>query len=279
MSAIARARSFLFVPASRPERFAKALDSGADCVILDLEDAVPPDQKDAARTQLADRLPGFARAQLARTLVRINAVGTDWHAQDLQLLAEWVPQGLAGAMVPKAEAPAALHAMGAALGPQAQLVPLVESLAGLDAATLLARTPQVARLAFGHLDFQLDLGMRCGAEEGELAPVRFALVAAARRAELPPPIDGVTTDTGNAQRLDADVQRARAFGFGGKLCIHPAQVAAVNAAFAPSDAEVDWARRVLAAAATHSGAAFSLDGRMVDLPVIRLAERTLQQLA
>ena len=276
-TAITRARSFLFVPASRPERFAKALQTGADCVILDLEDAVPPDQKAAAREQLAQGLPGFSREQLGRTLVRINADGSSWHADDLRLLAEWVGKGLAGPMVPKAENPATLHAVATALGTGAQLVPLVESLEGLDAVDLLARAPQVARLAFGHLDFQLDLGMQSGPQETELASVRFALVAASRRAQLPAPVDGVTTDTGNVERQLADAQRARAFGFGGKLCIHPAQVAPVNQTFSPSESEVEWARRVIEGARTHQGQAFSLDGRMVDLPVIRLAEKTLQQ--
>lgn len=274
---ITRARSYLFVPASRPERFAKALHAGADCVILDLEDAVAPDQKAEARDQLAQGLPGFTREQLGRTLVRINAGGTSWHADDLRLLAEWVGRGLAGAMVPKAESAATLQEVGAALGAGAQLVPLIESLAGLDAVDLLVGAPQVARLAFGHLDFQLDLGIRCSPEEGELASVRFALVAASRRASLPAPIDGVTTATGDAERLLADTRRAQAFGFGGKLCIHPAQVEPVNLTFSPSASEVEWARGVMEGARTHKGQAFSLDGRMVDLPVIRLAEKTLQQ--
>ncbi|NML47416.1 CoA ester lyase [Ramlibacter sp. G-1-2-2] len=275
--AVARAASFLFVPASRPERFEKALESGAHCVILDLEDAVPPDQKAQAREQLAQRLPGFTRAQLARTLVRINADGTSWHAEDLRMLARCVGQGLAGAMVPKAESASALRSVGMALGPDAKLVPLVESLAGLDEVDSLAGTPQVCRLAFGHLDFQLDLGMRCGPAETELTSVRFALVAASRRAGLPSPIDGVTVATGDAERLQADTERARGFGFGAKLCIHPAQVRAVNEAFSPSAADVEWARRVVEGAQARQGEAFSMDGKMVDLPVIRLAQQTLQR--
>ena len=277
MSAVSNARSFLFVPASRPDRFAKALDSGADCIILDLEDAVPPQDKAAARDALANRAAEFTPAQLGRTLVRINAAGTPWHAGDLQLLAQWVPRGLAGVMIAKAEAPAVLDAAGAILGQQANLVPLIESLEGLDAAPLIARVPQVSRLAFGHLDFQLDLGMRCSAEEGELAPVRLQLVADSRRARLAPPIDGVTTDTRNADRVSSDALRARAFGFAAKLCIHPDQVAPVNKAFSASPAELEWSRRVVEAAQANAGKAFNLDGRMVDLPVIRLAERTLQQ--
>ncbi len=276
MTAISRARSFLFVPASRPERFVKALESGAGCVILDLEDAVAPDQKVQARHSMADRLEGFSREHLARTLVRINAAGSAWHDDDVRMLAAWTARGLAGAMVPKAELPAQLQATTAALGAGAQLVPLIESLAGLDAVNLLARVPQVTRLAFGHLDFQLDLGMRCGMDETELAAVRFALVAASRRAQLPAPVDGVTVDTGNSERLRADALRAKAFGFGGKLCIHPSQVSVVGEVFAPSAAELEWSRRVVEEARRHEGAAFSLDGRMVDAPVVRLAERTLQ---
>lgn len=273
--AIARARSFLFVPASRPGRFAKALESGAGCVIVDLEDAVPPEEKVEARRELAERLTGFTREQLERTLVRINASGSEWYEGDVGLMQEWTARGLAGVMLPKAEAPAVLLALGGALVPNAQLVPLVESLAGLDAVDLLARVPQVARLAFGHLDFQLDLGMRCGMDESELASVRFALVAASRRAQIAAPIDGVTVDTQDPARTAADAARSRAFGFGGKLCIHPSQVAVVEEVLAPTARELDWARRVVAEAQARNGETFSLDGKMVDLPVVRLARETL----
>jgi citrate lyase subunit beta/citryl-CoA lyase len=274
-TAIARARTFLFVPASRPGRFAKALESGAGCVIVDLEDAVAPEEKAEARRELAERLTGFTREQLDRTLVRINASGSRWYEDDVGLMREWTARGLAGVMLPKAEAPAVLLALAGALAPGAQVVPLVESLAGLDAVDLLARAPQVARLAFGHLDFQLDLGMRCGADEAELAPVRFALVAASRRAQIAAPIDGVTVDTKDPARTAADAARARAFGFGGKLCIHPSQVAVVEEILAPSAQELDWARRVVAEAEARNGETFSLDGKMVDLPVVRLARETL----
>ena len=277
MDRLAAARSLLFVPASRPDRFAKALESRADCIILDLEDAVPPQGKAAARDAIANGLEQFAPSELARRLVRINAHGTPWHADDLRLLAVWVRRGLAGVMVAKAEATAALDAAGGVLGEDAKLVPLIESLQGLDAVHLLARVPRVVRLAFGHIDFQLDLGMRCSSEEGELAPVRLQLVAASRRAQLAPPIDGVTTDARNVARVTGDAQRAGAFGFTGKLCIHPDQVGPVHDALSASPAELDWARRVLEAAQAHEGRAFSLDGRMVDLPVVRLAERALKR--
>jgi citrate lyase subunit beta / citryl-CoA lyase len=270
-SPVRHARSLLFVPATKPERFAKALDSGADCIIIDLEDAVAEGSKDSAREQLAQHLPQFSPEQRARTVVRVNAVGTPWHDADIAVLREWTGQGVA-VMLPKSEEAGALRSVAHKLGEAACIVALIESLAGLDAADALAREPQVVRLAFGHLDFQLDLGMRATAEEPELAFARNAIVAASRRATLPAPIDGVTTDTGNAERLAADARRARAFGFGGKLCIHPAQVAGVNEALGHTEAEAVWARRVLEEAAKHGGEAFSLDGRMVDLPVIRAAE-------
>jgi citrate lyase subunit beta / citryl-CoA lyase len=270
-SVVRHARSLLFVPATKPERIVKALDSGADCIIVDLEDAVAEGSKDTAREQLAQHLARLTPAQLERTVVRVNAVGTPWHDADITLLRDWAARGVA-VMLPKAEDAGAVRGVAHRLGEAARIVALVESLAGLDAADALAREPQVVRLAFGHLDFQLDLGMRATAEEPELAFARNALVAASRRARLPAPIDGVTIDTGNAERLAADARRARAFGFGGKLCIHPAQVAGVNEALGHSEAEQAWARRVLEEAAKHGGEAFSLDGRMVDLPVIRAAE-------
>jgi citrate lyase subunit beta / citryl-CoA lyase len=274
---LVRAKSLLFVPATRPDRFAKALESGAGCVIVDLEDAVGVADKEHARGLLATALVNFSAEQLARVLVRINAAGTPWHAGDLRLMAEWTGRGLGAVMVPKAEAPAVLHDVAGQLQGSAQLLPLIESLAGLDAVNLIARVPRVARLAFGNLDFQLDLGMKCGPQEAELSPVRLVVVMASRRAQLPPPIDGVTADTGDRERLLADAQRARALGFGGKLCIHPAQVAPVNEAFTPTTDELEWARRVVEGAREHDGAVFSLNGRMVDAPVIRLAEKTLEQ--
>lgn len=273
--AIARATTFLFVPATRPERIAKALTTGAGAVIVDLEDAVAPDDKAAARVSLLAALQALQPAQRARLLVRTNAAGTPWHADDVKAVAACVAHGLAGAMVAKAESAGVLQAVARALGPQGLLVPLVESNAGLDALDTLARAPQVVRLAFGHLDFQVDLGMECGPDEAELLPVRLALVRASRRAGLAAPVDGVTTATDDLPRLQQDTARSRRMGFGGKLCIHPAQVAPVQAAFAPGPDELAWATRVLEAAPAHGGAVFRLDGRMVDAPVLALAARLL----
>ncbi|MBK5205754.1 MAG: CoA ester lyase [Polaromonas sp.] len=271
---LALARSFLFVPATRPERYAKALASGADAVIIDLEDAVAPADKAAARQMLAQAWPDLPAAQRGRLLVRLNASGTAWHGDDLALLGTL---GVAGVVLPKAESTADLARVAAAMGPACALLPLIESVAGLDAIDALARSPGVARLAFGNLDFQADAGMACGPDETELMAVRLALVLASRRAGLAAPVDGVTAGTQDAAQLQCDALRSRRGGFGGKLCIHPSQVTGVNAAFTPSPAELDWARRVLAAFEAAGGGVFSLEGRMVDAPVLLLAQRTLAQ--
>ena len=272
---VRHACSFLFVPATQPERLPKALASGADLVIADWEDAVAPADKERARTALADALAALPAPQRARLLVRINSEATPWFAADLQALAQLTAQGLAGAVVPKAERAQTLQAVAQAAGPQAALVPLVESVAGLTAADALAAAPQVARLAFGHLDFQVDAGMACAEDEQELLPVRMALVLASRRAGLAAPIDGVTVDTRNPERMGRDAERARRMGFGGKLCIHPAQVPVLHAAFDPDEAAVTHAQRVRQALEQAGGGVCVLDGRMVDAPVLAQAEQTL----
>jgi len=273
---LALARTFLFVPGDRPERHARALAAGTGGVIVDLEDAVAPERKASAREGLAASFASLPEAGRQRLLVRINASGTPWHDDDRAAVAALVGQGLiAGVVLPKAERAGDLQRLAEAIGPQGQLVPLIESAAGLAAVDELAAAPQVLRLAFGNLDFQADVGLACDADEAELVPVRLALLLATRRAGLPAPIDGVTPDWRDTQRLAIDTARARRGGFGAKLCIHPNQVAPVHAALGPSTDELAWARRVIDAIQSAGGGVVSLDGRMVDAPVVRLAERLL----
>ena len=259
-------RSVLFVPGNRPERFDKALAAGASAVIIDLEDAVAPADKPAARAALA----AWLRPEHA-VIVRINSQDTPWFAGDLALAG--VP-GVAAVMVPKAERPDTLAAVMAA-GSRA-LLPLVESAVGLAGLPALAAAPGVLRLAFGSIDLQVDLGLK-DATEDELLPFRLQLVLASRLAGIGAPLDGVSTAIDDEARLLLDVQRARRLGFAGKLCIHPRQVALVNQGLAPSAAERDWARRVLAAAGSAVGAAVAVDGKMVDKPVLMRAEALLRE--
>lgn len=278
-ASLAGVNAFLFVPAHQPQWVPKALATRAGAVIVDLEDAVPVAHKELARELLAQVFAKLTAAERSRLLLRVNAAGTPWHEADLVLLGQLAGQGLAGVMIPKAESAAQIERVArasAAGGDEScALIPLVESAAGLMALDALASSPRVLRLALGHLDLQADMGMRCDADEMELIPARFAMVLASRRAALATPIDGVTIAIADVERLQADVVRSRRFGFGAKMCIHPAQVDTVNAAFAPTLAELDWARRVMAAQAQAGGGAFNLDARMVDGPVVLLAQQTL----
>ena len=257
-------RSYLFVPGNRPERFDKALASAADAVIVDLEDAVPPDQKDAARHSVSAWLSA-ARP----VVVRINAADTPWHRDDLAVCRQ---PGVAAVMVAKAERAEALAAL--ALG--VPLMPLIESAAGFDQLRAIASVAGVQRLAFGAIDFQLDLNMRANFDE--LIYFRSQLVLASRLAGIASPIDSPSVAIDDAAEVELDAQRARRLGFGAKLCIHPRQLMAVNRSFSPTEAEAAWARQVLAIAESSGGAAVALDGKMIDKPVILRAQAILAEL-
>jgi citrate lyase subunit beta/citryl-CoA lyase len=262
------ATTYLFVPGNRPERFDKALASRADVVILDLEDAVAPDEKSDARRAIAQWCAA-GTAHRARLAIRINDPTTSWIADDLQLLRT---TGIPVAILPKAESPEfvaqVLHAMAAS----GLVIPIIESARGVANVESIALAHGVLRLAFGTLDYAVDLDLS-GDERG-LVYAASRLAIASKCAGLAAPIAGVTAALDDEGRLEADVAFARACGFGAKLCIHPRQVEAVHRLFAPTPAEIDWAARVVAAAEDHSGA-FALDGKMVDGPVLLKARAIL----
>jgi citrate lyase subunit beta/citryl-CoA lyase len=262
-------RSYLFVPATRIERVAKARAAGPHAVIVDLEDAVPPADKAAARAAAARALSGAGPV-----LVRINAPETEWFEADLAMCAA---AGVQGVMLPKAERADPLRHAAARLRPGALLLPLIETARGYAALSEVCAAPQVQRVAFGSIDFQADLGIRGEAEE--LLAFRSGLVLASRLAGLQAPIDGVTVEIDDAARVTEATLRAKRLGFGGKLCIHPKQVAAVNEAFLPSAEETAWARRVVEAAEAAGGGAVAVDGKMVDRPVILKAQDILREAA
>jgi citrate lyase subunit beta/citryl-CoA lyase len=265
-------RSLLFVPAHRPERFSKALASGADAVIIDLEDAVAPGLKAQARASLWTWLAQASPEQVpAGVAVRINAEAA-WQADDLALCAAF--PAVHTVMVPKAESALDMERVAAASGGRA-LLALIETACGYESRREIASVSAVHQLAFGSIDFQADLGIR--GEGDALLTFRSGLVLASRLAGLPPPIDGVTVEVNDTAAVRADAQRARDLGFAGKLCIHPAQVGPVNEAFSPSTLELDWAERVVAAMNAAGGAAVAVDGKMVDKPVLLRAQALLAQ--
>ena len=263
-------RTYLFVPGTRPERFAKALASGADCVLLDLEDAVAADQKPQAREAIAQWFAGAAPADAARVAVRINDAGSPHFGDDLRALQAC---GCTQLVLPKAEEPWQIAAVAEAI-PGAQVLALIESARGVARVDEVADTRGVTRLLFGTLDFALDLDMDIADDGAGLAYAASRIAIASRVAGLPARVTGVTPQLDDSARLLADLAQSRRLGFGAKLCIHPGQVAPVHAALRPTEHALDWARRVLVADAASPGAA-RLDGRMVDRPVVLQAQRTL----
>ncbi|MDB5822492.1 MAG: CoA ester lyase [Herminiimonas sp.] len=265
-------RSFLFVPGNRPERFDKACAAGASAVIIDLEDAVPTADKVSARAAVLEWLsaPNAAAAR-PPVLLRLNAAGSEWFAEDAEELA--AHPGLAGVVLPKAEHGSEIEAL-TSFGSRT-VYPLIESAQGFASLSLLARSTGVVRLMFGTIDFIVDMGIRGECEE--LDYFRSHLVLESRLAGIAPPVDGVTTAISDAPLLETETLRARRFGFGGKLCIHPRQVPVVNASYASTPEEIAWARRVLEGAAAANGAALAVDGKMVDRPVILKAQEIMAQ--
>lgn len=264
----ASARTLLFVPGTRPERFAKAVASGADGIIIDLEDAVNPDDKDRARALAVD---GLATTP---AVVRVNGVDTPWYDADVAALGG--VRGLRGVVLPKAESAEMVAGLAAALPAGVVILPLVESALGIRDASRIAEAPGVTRLMFGNLDFALDAGITVRSDdEDELLYARSALVVASRAAGLPGPLDGPVPDIDDDDLCVRRSVRALSLGFSGKLCIHPRQIPLVHRAFAPTDDEVAWAERVLEAAAHADEGAVKVDGKMIDRPVIVRAESVL----
>ncbi len=260
---LTRARSLLFVPGSRPERFEKAAAAGADLVVLDLEDAVPPDQKDAALQHVTQWLRGGQWA-----VVRINGAGTPWHEAEVSAMA-----GLfCAVVVPKAEDGAGLTALGQRLG--RRLIALVETARGVRDLDAVAAAHGVERLALGTIDLAAELQVDPTSGPA-LAYSRGRMVVASAAAGLAAPIDGVTTALDDEELLRSDTRAARALGFGGKLCIHPRQVRVVLEALRPPQAEVRWAERVVQASA--GGGVAVVDGAMVDPPVLARARAVLSR--
>ena len=263
-------RTYLFVPGDRPERFAKALASGADAVVLDLEDAVQPEAKPAARQAVAQWWAQATPAEVARTVLRINDAASPWHAEDVALLAS-EPTATATAMLPKAEGAEVFRALHA-LAPARAWLALIETARGVQSAAVVAQAPGVQRLVFGTLDYALDMDLS-GEDVGLDVPASLIAIAS-RAAGLAAPVAGVTVALDDEARLLADWARSRTHGFGAKLCIHPRQVAPLHTAMQPSATELEWAQQVLEAAQGALGAV-QLNGRMIDKPVIERARRLL----
>lgn len=262
-------RSVLFVPGSRPERFAKALAAGADAVIIDLEDAVEQEHKDDARAHIRE----FAAATPDATfLVRINDATTPWFEDDLALCASL--DAVATIVLPKAETRAQIK-QTAQTGKT--VLPIVESPCGVLALAELAACRDVTRLSFGSLDLMLELGTTpdTPAAHTMLEHVRCQILLHSAAHGLAQPLDGVFPNFSDLPGLQKHALHIKHMGFAGMLCIHPAQIAPIHDAFMPSTEEQDWARRVIEIADGTGSSAFQVDGKMVDVPVIQRARQIL----
>ena len=274
-------RSFLFAPGNHARRVEKALTLPADAVILDLEDAVAVSEKPATRALVAE---AFSQPRHGALYARINGYTTEWCHGDIVSI---VLPGLDGIILPKVESPDQLRSIDWLLTalererglPEGRidLVPIIETALGVSNVGAIAGSgSRVKRLAFGAGDYTLDLGMVWSRDESELLPARSAVVMASRAAGIEPPLDTVWADLRDAEGLSRSAQHAAALGFQGKMCIHPDQIAVANAAFSPSEQQLAWASRVIAAfdeAEARGMASIQLDGQFIDYPIVQRARQ------
>jgi citrate lyase subunit beta / citryl-CoA lyase len=280
-------RSFLFAPGNHARRVEKALSLEADAVILDLEDAVAIAEKRATRALAAGV---FGRPRTGLLYVRVNAVDTEFCYGDLVAV---VQRGLDGIILPKVESAAGAATIdwllaqlererGLPVG-DIDLVPIIETARGVQQIeAILAAGTRVRRVAFGAGDFTLDVNMTWSRGESELAHARSVIVTASRASGIDAPLDTVWVDLSDKEGLEASARSALGYGFQGKMCIHPEQIAIVNRVFTPSDAEVAFAERVAAAfvkAEAEGSAAIQMDGKFIDYPIVYRAQRVLQKVA
>lgn len=274
-------RSYLFVPGKNAAVTKKAVSSGADYIILDLEDAVAVSEKTAARETVKESLSSFAKEK--PMLVRINDLNTPFWEADL---AAAVAGGAVGVMLPKAGSGKDIEVLCEKIRelsgveePEFEVFPLIESAQGVHFAYEIASADRlVTALAFGSIDFSLDIGCELTSDGLELLFARSQIVIASRAAEIGAPIDAVYPDLTNAEGLEKEAQSARRLGFKGKLIIHPKQLPITHEVFSPSEKEVEQAKKIVAAfeeAEKNGVASIQVEGQFVDYPVYKKAKNTL----
>ncbi|MFB4165719.1 CoA ester lyase [Alteribacillus sp. JSM 102045] len=272
-------RSYLFVPGNKPERINKALDSKADAVIIDLEDAVAVDAKTEARQQVEEQLKGLGPVSKSLFL-RINDINTPFWKEDMKLVKDF---SLTGVMMPKAQSSEEVCEIANELTEEQVIIPLIETAKGVSAAFNIAGSSnKVTRIAFGAVDYCLDLGISISENQNELQYPRSVITVASRAANIEPPIDTVFVDISDDEGLKKETKRAKQLGMFSKLCIHPRQVGMVNELFSPSLKEQRWAKKVITSfekAENEGVAAIQVDGIMIDYPVYKQAIAIVQRSA
>lgn len=281
-----KTRVFMFSPGSDRIKSKKALESDADVVILDLEDAVAPSEKDQARLNVAEAVRTYRNRQV---LVRINALSTPWALQDLLAI---VPERPSGIVLPKSETASDIIKTSWVIDQLDSdksakdekgigLYPLIETAAGIAHAELIAQASfRVRRLIFGALDYSLDLGISYDRESEAINYARNRLVSASVQSKLPGPIDTVYPSVKDNQGLKQDSLKAKALGFKGKLIIHPGQIEIVKTVFTPSPAELEEAEEIVEVyqkAKSEGIGAVVWKGKMLDEPVLKRAQQIIEE--
>lgn len=272
MASLQTARSFLFAPGSEERKLVRALESAADAVVADLEDAVAAAEKAVARERTMRLLAETSADPGPLRLVRVNGVGTEWHEADVGALAASAADGV---VVPKATA-AGVRAVGERV--DLPLVAIVETARGLREAFEIASDERVAVLLLGAVDLGLELGLGQREDGQELLFARSSLVVDSAAAGLRGPVDRVWVDVRDLAGLARDCETGRSLGFRGKALVHPDQIAPTHEAFAPSADELQRAREIVAAYDRGVGdgrGVVVLDGEMIDAPVVERARGLL----
>ena len=276
-------RSFLFAPGNHARRVEKALSLDADATILDLEDACPIAEKVATRAVV---VTAYQRPRRCLGYVRVNAMSTEWGYGDIVAV---VQKGVDGIILPKLETVDEIRAADWLVAnlererglPKGafDIVPIIETGRGMaNVRAICAAGTRMKRIAFGAGDFTLDMNLTWTRSESELLPYRSECVLASRAGGIEPPIDTVWVDLKDPEGFRQSVVAIKGLGFQGKMCIYPDQVPVVNETLAPSAAEVEWSRRVVAAfaeAEKAGSASIQLDGKFIDYPIVYRAERVI----
>lgn len=259
-------KSLLFVPGDKPQRFEKALSSGASYIIIDLEDAVNEEDKQISRENILQ----FSKENLDKKfIIRINDTSSAFFKDDVKLI-ENLPN-LKAVMLPKAQDENDILKLA-----NFSLIPIIESAKGVHNLSKIASCNNVKALSFGALDMRLDLNLSGGAgEEFMLNFIRSQMSIISKVYNLLPPINGVYPDIKNELGLKKDMEFAKSLGFSSALCIHPSQVSIINEVFSPTDEEIKWAENILNLAKIHNNSVFKFEGKMIDLPVILKAKQIL----
>ena len=269
-------KSYLFVPGNRPERIEKALNSSADAVIIDLEDAVAIEKKREAR-QLVYNVITKVTPTPKKIYVRVNDIHSPFWEEDVRFT---VGHPFSGIVLPKTESAEAVQKLAHELKDGQTIIPLIETAKGITLAYEIASSSKVIRLAFGAMDYCLDLGIAVGTNEQVLHYPRSALVVASRSAGIQPPIDTVYVDIQDIEGLKKETMLAKQLGMFAKLCIHPDQLDIVNRIFTPSDKEIEWAKKVISAfekAEQQGLGVIHLNGKMIDYSSYKQARLVMQR--